>query len=84
MGSHEGWMVVGGDARLGMRCAMGRRLWMVSRGSVRTAARRRTGTESGAEDPVCVEMDLHDLRRREACVLRGEKSHYACYMCEGL
>jgi hypothetical protein len=38
---------------------------MVSRGSVRTAARRRLGTESEVVDPVCVEMNLQDLRRRE-------------------
>jgi hypothetical protein len=63
------------------------------------------GTESEVVDPVCVEMDLQDLRRREvevarrrtcghvvmlffqrgvrrerrdACVLRGVNSQYAC------
>jgi hypothetical protein len=78
---------------------------MVSRGSVRTAARRRIGTEGEVADPVCMEMDLHDLRRmevevarrrtcghvvmlcchrglrrgrRDACVLRGVNSQYAC------
>ena len=84
-----------------LRLVMGRRLCIVSRGSVRIAARRRMGTERGVVDPVSVVMDLHDLRmkedevalrrtcghevmllfqrgvrrcRREACVLRGEKS----------
>jgi hypothetical protein len=37
----------------------------VSRVSVRTAARRRMGTESEVVDPVIVEMDLHDWRRME-------------------
>ena len=100
-GIHEGCIVVGGDAWLVVRLVIGRRLWIVSRGSVRIAARRRMGTESGVVDPVSVVMDLHDLRmkedevalrrtcghevmllfqrgvrrgRREACVLRGEKS----------
>jgi hypothetical protein len=80
-------------------------LWIVSVGSVRTAARRRMGTESGAVDPVSLEMDLQDMSmkeegvarrrtcghvvmwfcqrgmrrgRREAYVLRGENSQYAC------
>jgi hypothetical protein len=67
-GIQEGWILMGGDACLGVRCAitaMGRRLWIVSRGSVRTAARRRKGTESGVVDPVSVEMDLLDLSMRE-------------------
>jgi hypothetical protein len=38
---------------------------MVSRGSVRTAARRRMGTESEAAAPPRVDMDLHDLRGME-------------------
>jgi hypothetical protein len=43
---------------------------MVSRGSVRTAARRRMGIESEVVDPVFVEMDLQNLRRREIEVAR--------------
>jgi hypothetical protein len=38
---------------------------MVSRGSVRTAARRRMGTEKEAAAPSRVDMDFHDLRRME-------------------
>ena len=45
-------------------------MWMVSRGSVRTAARRRMGTEREVVDPVCVETDLHDLTRRKVEVAR--------------
>jgi hypothetical protein len=43
---------------------------MVSRGSVRTAARRRMGTEREVAVPVCLEMDLQDLRRMEVEVAR--------------
>ena len=57
--------MVGGEACLVARFVMGRRLWIVSRGSVRIAARRRMGTESGVVDPVSVVMDLHDLRMKE-------------------
>ena len=90
---------------MGVRLVRGRRLWIVSRGSVRIAARRRMGTESELVEPVSVVMDLQDLRRkedevarrrtcghlamlffqrgvrrgrREAGVLRGEKSQCAC------
>jgi hypothetical protein len=49
---------------------MGRQLWIVSRGSVRTAARRRIGTESEVVDPVSVDMDLQDWRRMEVSVAR--------------
>ena len=44
---------------------MGRRLWIVLEGSVRIAARRRMGIESGVVDPVSVVMDLQDLRMKE-------------------
>jgi hypothetical protein len=43
---------------------------MVSRGSVRTAARRRMGTEREVVVPLCVEMDLQDLRRMEVGLAR--------------
>jgi hypothetical protein len=56
-------MVVGGEAYLVVRCAVGMRLYMVSRGSVRTAARRRMGTESESAAPSRVDTDLLDLRR---------------------
>ena len=69
-GIQEGWIVVGGDACLGVRCVVGKRLWIVSKGSVRIAARRQMGTESGVVDPVSVVMDLHDLRMKEDEVAR--------------
>jgi hypothetical protein len=53
----------------------------VARGSVRTEARRRIGTESGAEDPLCVEMDLHDLRRREVEVARRRTCGHVVMLC---
>ena len=43
---------------------------MVLKSSVRTAARRRMGTESGVVDPVSVKMDLQDLRMNEDKVAR--------------
>ena len=49
---------------------MGRRLWIVLEGSVRIAARRWMGTESGVVDPVSVEMDLQDLRMKEEGLAR--------------
>jgi hypothetical protein len=55
---------------MGVRCVMGRRLWIVSRGSLRTAARRRMGTEREVVDPVSVDMDFQDLRRMEDVVAR--------------
>jgi hypothetical protein len=54
---------------------------MVSRGSVRTAARRRMGTESEAVDPVCVEMDLQDVRRREDEVARRRTCGHGVMLC---
>jgi hypothetical protein len=43
---------------------------MVSRGWVRTAARRRMGTEREVADPASVDMDLHDWRMMELSVAR--------------
>ena len=49
-----------------VRLVRGRRLWIVLEGSVRIAARRRMGTESGVVDLVSVVMDyLYDLRMKE-------------------
>ena len=64
-GIHEECIVVRGEACLVVRPVRGRRLWIVSRGSVRIAARRRMGTESGVVDLVSVVMDLQDLRMKE-------------------
>jgi hypothetical protein len=60
----------GGGACFGVRCVMGRRLWIVSRGSVRTAARGRMGTEREVVDPMSVDMDSQDWRRMEVLVAR--------------
>jgi hypothetical protein len=57
--------VVRGEAFFVVRCVVGKRLCMVSRGSVRTAARRRMGTETEAAAPSKVYMNLYDLRRME-------------------
>ena len=69
-GIQEGWRVVEGDAYLGLRLVTGRRLWIVSEGSVRIAARRRIGIEREAVDPVSLEMDWQDLRMKEEGVAR--------------
>jgi hypothetical protein len=44
---------------------------MVSKGSARTAARRRMGTESESAAPSSVDIDLHDLRRMEELQARS-------------
>ena len=69
-GNPEGVDSGGGGDCLGVRRVMGRRLWIVSEGSVRIAARRRMWTESGVVDPVSLEMDLQDLRMKEEGVAR--------------
>jgi hypothetical protein len=62
---------------------MGRRLWIVSRGSVRTAARRRRGAESEVVDPVIVEMDLQDWRRMEVLMARRRTcGHVVMWFCQ--
>jgi hypothetical protein len=48
-------------------------------GSLRTAARRRMGTESEVADPASVDMDLHDWRRVEVEVAR-RTYHYQVVM----
>jgi hypothetical protein len=60
---------------------MGKRLCMVSSGSVRTAAIRRMGTESEVVDPVSVEMDLQGLRRREVEVARRRTCGHVVMLC---
>jgi hypothetical protein len=67
--------VVGGMIVWGVRRVMGMRLWIVSRGSVRIAARRRMGTESRVVNPVSVETDLQDLRMEEGVARRRNSGH---------
>jgi hypothetical protein len=45
----------------------------MSRGSLRTAARRWMGTESEVVDPVIVVMDLHDWRSMEELEARRRR-----------
>ena len=56
-GIQEGCRVVGREACLMLRFVTGRRLWIVSVGSVRIAASRRTGIVREVSDPVSLEMD---------------------------
>ena len=55
---------------MGLRFVTGRRLWTVSVGSVRTAARRRTGIVREVLDPVSLVIDWQDLRMKEEGVAR--------------
>ena len=55
---------------MGLRFATGMRLWTMSEGSVRTAARWRIGMEREVLDPVSLEMDWLDLRMKEEGVAR--------------
>jgi hypothetical protein len=52
-----GCRVVGREACLMLRFVTGRRLWIVSVGSVRIAASRRIGIVREVSDPVSLEMD---------------------------
>jgi hypothetical protein len=61
----------GGDAYLVVSYVVGSRLCTVSRGSVRTAARRRMGTEREVVDPASVDIDLQDWRMMEVSVARS-------------
>jgi hypothetical protein len=56
---------------------------MVSRGSVRTAASRRMGTESESAAPSSVDVDLHDLRRMEELEARRRTcGHVVMLLCQ--
>jgi hypothetical protein len=61
----EGWTTVGSVAYLGLWLEMGIELLMVSRGSMGTAVRRRTGMVMGSVMSYGLEMDLKGLMSTE-------------------
>jgi hypothetical protein len=58
-------IAVGGVACLGVCWVMGRRLLMVLRGFMMTAAKYRMGTERGSDAPSRVAIILYNLRRTD-------------------
>jgi hypothetical protein len=54
---------------------------MVSRGSVRTAARRQMGTKSEVVDPASVDMDLQDWRMMDVSVARRRTCNHVVMLC---